>query len=367
MIPSNRVLRLPAVSGFERGLFHGHALRDEIAAIAAIRSELCLSQGMFRSDDELLRIAALHRPVLEAFDADLYAELLGIAEGAGQSIERMVVLNHYTDLKDLDPRVVLGETTRASRDLQKEEDCTAIVAATEEGAVLAQTWDMHGSAAPFVIAMHLPSVGEVPEAWMLSIAGCLGMAGMNRAGLGVTINNLKSSDARVGLVWPALVRRVLRETGAAEARDVVTSAPLGSGHHYLVADPEHAYGIETSGTLREVWAQADLMDLGNGFHHENHCLGTEVAQVSSISPTSTTLSRYAFMQQQMPPRRASDVWSRLTSHDGYPSSVCTHLASEEQPHAMLTCAVLSMQLSRQEIAWHPGCGHEKTPIVLPWD
>lgn len=367
MIAVDRVLRLPAASGFERGLFHGRALRDEIAAIAAIRSELCLAQGMFRSDEELLRIASLHLPVLEAFDADLYAEMLGIAEGAGQSPERIVVLNHYTDLKDLDPRVVLGERAKPSRDLDKEEDCTAVVAATEDGAVLAQTWDMHGSASPFVVAIHLPSVGDVPEAWMLSIAGCLGMAGMNRAGLGVTINNLKSGDARVGLLWPALVRRVLRETGAGEARDVVTSAPLGSGHHYLVADPERAYGIETSGTLRDVWAQADLTELGNGFHHENHCLGTEVAQVSSISPTSTTLSRHAFMQQQMPARRASDLWARLTSHDGYPRSVCTHLASPEQPHAMLTCAVLSMQLTQQQITWHPGCGHEKTPIILPWD
>lgn len=367
MITADRVLRLPAGPGFERGLFHGRALQPEIAAIAAIRSELCLSQGMFRSDEELLRIAALHLPVLEAFDPDLYAELLGIAEGAGQRPERIVVLNHYTDLKDLDPRVVLGEATTAARDLDKEEDCTALVAATEEGAILAQTWDMHGSAAPFVIALHLPQGGEVPEAWMLSIAGCLGMAGMNRAGLGVTINNLKSGDAKVGLVWPALVRRVLRETGAKEARDVVAGAPLGSGHHYLVADPERAYGIETSGTLREVWAEASLTELGNGFHHENHCLGTEVARVSSISPVSTTLSRHAFMQQQPPARRASDVWARLTSHEGFPRSVCTHLASPEQPHAMLTCAVLSMQLTQQSIAWHPGCGHGETPVVLPWD
>lgn len=367
MIPADRIVRLPAAPGFERGLFHGRALAPEIAAIAAIRSELCLSQGMFRSDEELLRIAALHLPVLAAFDADLYAELLGIAEGAGQSAERIVVLNHYTDLKDLDPRLVLGETSRAQRELDKEEDCTALVAATEEGAILAQTWDMHGSAAPFVIALHVPSMGQEPEAWMLSIAGCLGMAGMNRAGLGVTINNLKSGDAKVGLVWPALVRRVLRETGAKQARDVVTAAPLGSGHHYLLADPERAYGIETSGTLREVWAETGLTELGNGFHHENHCLGSEVAQVSSISPVSTTLSRHAFLQQQPPPRGESDVWSRLTSHEGYPKSVCTHLASREQPHAMLTCAVLSMRLTPRSVAWHPGCGHAKTPLVLPWD
>jgi isopenicillin-N N-acyltransferase-like protein len=371
VIPEDRIVRLPPARGYERGLHHGRALSQEIAAIAAIRSELCLSQGMFRSDAELLQIAALHLPVLEAFDRELFDELRGIADGAGLPLTRIVVLNHYTDLKDLDPRVVLGpqgaEPRAPQRDVEKEEDCTAIVAATAQGGVLAQTWDMHGSAAPFVIALHLPAVGEVPEAWMLSIAGCLGMAGMNRRGVGITINNLKSNDARVGLVWPALVRRVLTTKSAEEARDQVIRAPLGSGHHYLVADAARAFGIETSGTLSEVWAQADLRALGSGFHHENHCRGTVVNAVSSISPISTTLLRHAFMESQPAPSSAREIWARLGSHEGYPKSVCTHLSSPEAPHAMLTCAGLLMELEAKRIAWRPGCLNEKSPLPLAWD
>lgn len=367
MIPEDRIVALPAAPGYERGLHHGRALTEEIHAIATIRSELCLSQGMFRSDAELLAIAALHLPVLEAYDRDLFDELRGIADGAQLPVARAVVLNHYTDLKDLDPRVVLGERRAPRRDIEKEEDCTAIVAATASGAVLAQTWDMHGSAAPFVIALHLPAVGDVPEAWMLSIAGCLGMAGLSRRGVGITINNLKSDDARVGLVWPALVRRVLKAESARAARDVVLGAPLGSGHHYLVADAARAFGIETSGTLSEVWAEADLHDVGAGFHHENHCRGTQVSAVSSISPISTTLLRHAFMEAQPAPRTSDEIWARLGSHEGYPKSVCTHLASPDAPHAMLTCAGLSMDLTKKSIAWRPGCLNEKPPISLPWD
>lgn len=367
MIPEDRIVRLGAEPGYLRGLAHGQALRTSIGQIARIRSELCLSQGMFRDDAELLAIAEQHLPVLEAFDRELFDELRGIADGAGLPLARVVVLNHYTDLKDLDPRVVLGEATLPARDLDKEEDCTAIVAATTDGAVLAQTWDMHGSAAPHVVALHVPESEHGPEAWLLSIAGCLGMAGMNRRGLGITINNLKSHDARVGLVWPALVRRALREHEASAARDVVIAAPLGSGHHYLVADGEWAYGIETSGTRREVWMEADLSKAGAGFHHENHCLGHEVKQVSSISPVSTTLERHAWMEKQPPAQSAADVWARLGSHDGYPRSICTHLASETQPHAMLTCAGLLMETTKQRIAWRPGCLHEQPPIPLPWD
>jgi len=364
-----RTLHLPeAATPFERGLFHGESCRDEIAEIATIRSELCRSQAMFRTDDELLRVAALHVPVLRAFDVDLFEELRGIAEGARLPIERLVVLNHYTDLKDLDPSTLLDDAGASrERPTEKEEDCSAIVASTARGNYLAQTWDMHGSAAPFVTMLHVParttrsadgSTRTIAEAWLLSITGCLGMAGMNAHGVGLTINNLKSHDARVGILWPALVRRALHERSAADARDVVTSAPLGSGHHYLVADARRAYGIETSGTRHEVWAEADLGQPGRGFHHENHCRGTYVSEVSSISPVSTTLERFAFLERSLserPIESAADLWSRLGSHEGYPRSVCTHLASPEHPHAMLTCAGLLLDLGRRVVHAHPGC------------
>lgn len=372
-----RTLHLPAnATPFERGVAHGETFRREIGEIAAIRSELCQAQAMFRSDEELLRVAAVHEPVLERFDRALADELRGIAHGSGQSVARLVVVNHYTDLKDLDPAKLAGEAPQ-ERPVEREEDCSAIVAATPEGPFLGQTWDMHGSAAPYVVMLHVPAHEvdegatrrEVPEAWVLSITGCLGMTGMNAAGLGITINNLKSSDARVGLVWPALVRRVLGERTAEAGRDIVTSAPLGSGHHYLVADAKNAYGIETSGTLAEVWAHADLGKIGAGFHHENHCLGTEVTKVSSISPVSTTLERHAFLERSIGASAiasGADLWARLGSHEGYPRSVCTHLASPSAPHAMLTCAGILMDLRARRVLAHPGCIHGVAPTHFPF-
>jgi isopenicillin-N N-acyltransferase-like protein len=374
-----RSFHLPeGATAFERGLAHGESFRDEIAQIAAIRSELCRSQGMFRTDEELLAVAALHLPVLERFDRELAEELRGIAAGAALDPARVVVLNHYTDLKDLDPsRVLAGAGERRERPVEREEDCSAIVAGTAAGPFLGQTWDMHGSAAPFVVMLRVPAhekrdaegTREVPEAWLLSITGCLGMAGMSAAGVGITINNLKSHDARVGLVWPALVRRALEERSAEAARDVVTSAPLGSGHHYLVADARRAFGIETSGTLAEVWAEADLTKVGSGFHHENHCLGTEVAKVSSISPVSTTLLRHAFLEGSLSGRAiadGADLWARLGSHEGHPKSVCTHLASESAPHAMLTCAGLLLDLAGRRVLARAGCLHGAEPEPFPF-
>lgn len=367
-----RVVRLEAgLSPFDRGERHGRALADEIAELGRIRSALACSQGLFRSDAELLRVAELHLPILQRYDRALHDELCGIAVGSDQPAARIVVLNHYTDLKDLDPKVVLLDSTRPSRPTAPpEDDCSAIVAATSEGALLGQTWDMHGSAAPFVVMLHVPPSEDRPEAWLLSVAGCLGMAGMNAAGLGITINNLRSNDAHVGLVWPALVRRVLAESSATDAQRVVREAPLGSGHHYLVADSKRAIGIETSGRLSDAWAELDLSEVGGVFHHENHCLGAPIAALSTISPISTTLERHAWLEASLAKRSISgreDLWARLGSHEGYPRSICTHLATAEAPHAMRTCGGVVMNLTERRVWAVAGCVHEGRPAEFRFD
>lgn len=363
-----RTLHLPHdVDPFVRGRFHGRALAREIGELARIRSELAQSQGLFRSDRQLIEVAERHLPILESFDEALYQELLGIAEGAGISPARIVILNHYTDLKDLDPASVLGLVEGRGAPRDRDDECSMIAAATSEGALLGQTWDMHGSAAPYVVMLHVPTLGQRPAAWLLSIAGCLGMAGMNAAGVGVTINNLRSQDARVGLIWPALVRRVLAETSASAGREIVMGAPLGSGHHYAVVDTARAFGIETSGRLVEPWAELDMSRIGDAFHHENHCLGTEVARVSSIGATSTTLERHALLEhalREKPISGGRDLWALLGSHEGFPRSVCTHLATSESPHAMLTCAGVLMNLSEKRLWARSGCLHGQPPTEL---
>ena len=103
------VLTIP--SGLDargRGRVHGEHFRARIHEIAQLRLELALSQGKFASSMEVVETARLHLPVLEGFDAPLHAELLGIAEGADLDPAKLVVLNHYTDLKDVDPKRLMA-------------------------------------------------------------------------------------------------------------------------------------------------------------------------------------------------------------------------------------------------------------------
>jgi isopenicillin-N N-acyltransferase-like protein len=141
----------------------------------------------------------------------------------------------------------------------------------------------------------------------------------------------------------------------------VLAEPVGSGHHYLVADAEGAWGIEATGTRKRV-----VFEGGAGaFLHTNHGLDPEVAAVGDLSPTSTTHERYACLVRGVaaagPPRDAQDLWQRLGSHEGHPRSVCTHLASDADPHAMETCAAVVMEPARRALGAAAGCIHGREP------
>ena len=252
-----RTFELPTGSPREQGRAHGEAFRGEIASLAELRTYLTRTIGDFESDAAVLESAAEHLPVLEAFDAALYQELLGIAEGAGLAPERLVVLNHYTDLRDL------GRTQVAEPD-----GCSMLWSESAEGPIVAQTWDMHASAMPYVMMMRVPESDGSPGAWMLSLTGCLGMAGVNDRRVAVLINNLTSTDAVVGVVWSALVRRALREGRAASAYATIDAAKVGSGHHYLVCDDDTALALEKSGTRkRQTLGSAEQR---SHYVHTNH-------------------------------------------------------------------------------------------------
>lgn len=335
----------------ERGRAHGEALREPVRALAALRLELVARLPGFGAAGPVLELAERHLPLLDALAPGPAQELRGIAEGAGLSAAELVVLNHYTDLKDLAPGAAPAES----------DGCSALYARTPRGTLLGQTWDMHGTAEPFILMLRAPEADGVPGAWLLTLTGCLALAGLSEAGVAVAINNLRCRDGRLGLVWPAIVRLALAAPGATAARDAVLAAPIGSGHHYLVADAERAWGIEATGTRKRVVFDG----AAPVFLHTNHALDPEVAAVGDPLPASTTHERYACLAGGLetagPPRDAADLWQRLGSHEGHPRSVCTHMAGPGDPHAMATCAAVVMEVEPRRLLAAAGCIHGREP------
>jgi isopenicillin-N N-acyltransferase like protein len=361
-----RVLDLRAgVSPREWGRQHGETFRHEIRSLAEMRIHLCRTVGRFQSDARVLDVAEQHLPILREWDADAYEEIVGIAEGADCDPARIVVLNHYTDMRDLDPEAPLSVAISAGG----EEGCSVVLAQTRAGPVLAQTWDMHATAIPYVMLLRVPprpgpDGTEIPGANVLTLTGCVGMAGLNEAGLGICINNLRSTDATAGVVWPSLVRRVLQERVAERGRDAILGAPIGSGHHYLVATAESAFGIETSGIKRKVVFDGGAGWTAGGFIHTNHCLDKEVGEVTAVPEGSTTWERLSRLTESFataPAHDLFDVWERLGSHEGYPRSICVNLATPQNPHLQATCGAIAMDLARKETFAEAGFIHNVAP------
>jgi len=348
-----RSFELPAgTSRREQGRAHGEAFRGEIASLAEIRLFLtCRMGGGNRA--QVMELAERHLPVLERFDRALREELAGIAEGAGLSPAAVMVLNHYTDLRDhrFDREAGVSAT----------DGCSTVWTRTPDGAPLCgQTWDMHQSSVPYVLMLRQPEQDGRPAAWVLSLTGCLGMAGMNQHGVALCVNNLPATDARIGAAWTAVVRRALDQPSAQAARDALMSAPTGSGRHFLVADAEQAFGVEVSGTRRAVVFSGQRRH----YVHTNHSLDPEIAARTQIAPGATTLDRFRFLEAALesgPPAGPAELWELLGSEEGYPRSVCSNGATPEDPHGPATCGGLVMRPAAVEIDAVAGFTHRARP------
>ncbi len=360
-----RILELPeGASPRAWGRLHGESFRGEIASLAAIRTYLCTRLGGFGDRAAVLAAAHAHLPVLERYDSDLFEELVGIAEGAALSPAEIVVTNHYTDLRDLPADPGAWRAAPEAGGLA-DHGCSVVWAESPTGRILAQTWDMHATAIPYVMMLHVPASEAGPAAWFLTLTGCLGLAGMNASRVAIAINNLYSKDATVGAVWPAVVRKALHARTATAARDLILGAPIGSGHHYIVADRDDAFAIETSGVLRKLMFSSTAAAPRPSYCHTNHCLDAEVAAVSAISPISTTRERLAWLETSVgaaPVRDLDDVWERLGSTDGWPMSVCTNMSTPELPHGTATCGAIAMNLDSGELWAQGGLVHNVRPL-----
>ncbi len=366
-----RVLELPAgASPREWGRIHGESFRGEIKALAAIRTYLCTKVGGFKTADQVMTAARAHLPVLERYHAGLHAELLGIAEGAAVSAEDLVVANHYTDLRDLDPDPATwrpaptqddpnaGSSGQGAEGLGGD-GCSVLWSESPTGRIVAQTWDMHATAIPYVMVLRVPETADAPAATLLTVTGCLGMAGMNSTRVGIAINNLFSTDATLGVVWPAMVRRALHQRTAAAARDLIMVSPIGSGHHYFVADRTEAFAIEASGTRRK-----QVFAGGPSYAHTNHSIDGDVAARSKVPATSTTYDRMSWLQADLDRAQVADLddaWRRLGSDDGWPRSTCTNMATPESPHGAATCGAIAMNLDSGELYAQQGFIHNVAP------
>ncbi|MEM7452895.1 MAG: C45 family peptidase [Planctomycetota bacterium] len=305
----------------ERGRMHGETFREGILELAEIRLNLMRHINPNMTEETISELAAQQWMASEVFDRDLTMELQGICDGAGITRDQLVVLNNYTDFRDIN---------------LPDEGCSLVYVNYGGNPVMGQTWDMHGSAKNYLCAIRITDADGALAQVILSVVGCPALMGYTNLGTCVGVNNITTSNAKAGTIWAVIVRKMLNQKSyEAMVRTLDQSSPA-SGHHYCLASTESAGMFEVMpGLTEQVGANAGE---DGAMYHTNHCLGREAAgRQLPVSKTSTTHIRYNLLEKKIGNvKNYDDVYKLLNDHENYPKGICFNF-EYESPDRTLTC------------------------------
>lgn len=320
------------------GQQHGESFRAAIGELAEIRKELMLQKNPALKD-QLDELAQEQIMFTQMMSPALFEEFEGLQKASNLSATDLVILNNYTDFRDIQ---------------LEDQGCTTVFMKHGLESVAAQTWDMHESAKRFLCVLNIDKGPSRPAQLVLSLVGCLGMMGINQSGVFVGVNNINTTNARPGVIWPMLVRHALTHKQRSAAVAALEAAPVTSGHNYLVADESEAGHYEVSPGIFE---QVGKLTKKDGLiFHTNHCLGALHQEVEDeLSTNSTTFERYEIVKNHKPNcKSAQDIMDLLKSHEGHPKSICSHFQNGTQDPSA-TCGAGLVDYHRKSVTLWRGC------------
>lgn len=325
----------------ENGRSHGEAYREAIHELFHIRKDLMLGRNP-GLEPELEPLAKAQFEVSRKFDPDLAEELEGIAEGANLSLSDIVIVNNYTDFRDIN---------------LPEEGCSTIHIESEKGIFSGQTWDMHASAKKYVCLIKSPSMVS------FSLVGCVGMMGFNTDRAMIGVNNINTKNARAGLIWPLLVRHVLKAKNLKGMQERLIKSPVTSGHSYILSHPD---GGEIWEVTPDLSRQTGNLPKGSKGHifHTNHCLDKDVIeQEVKTGINSTTHIRYEILERRLKEVKDFDgLFQMFQDHENYPKSICSHFESGAQDPSF-TCGGGVGDFQSGKVSFWRGCPEHDTNYV----
>jgi len=343
------------------GEAHGEAAREKIKDHTDRFLELLLSRAVTVPDEESLwskwspQVSANER-----FAPDLVEEMRGIARGSGVSFERIFLLNSLLDLVSF-----------YYADMAENFGCTSFAvsrAAGSGGTLVGQTYDMPEIHQDFLILLRIePQQG--PRQLVFSFAGIVGAAGLNEAGIGLSINYLSPLDVGVGRLHSVVVRQVLGARNLANALAPPVQPPRAGGAHFLIADQDgNVVSIETTAKRYEVFYPED-----NVYGHTNHYLGHSLKGTEYIRRDSigSSLARYTALRRYLRESGNELDLERLKeltrNHTSFPQSICTH-GRDTDPQERRTRSLSAMvhELDKRTIHITNGCACESRyhPVSL---
>jgi len=278
-------------NAYERGRAHGRAFRplveSHLAAWLASLERAGLGDpqayvaDMLRETDFLTALGR-HMP-------DLLEEAYGVADGSGTPRHMLFALQLLDE--------EWAYRARRKADAGKLQKCSSVAIVSPDGPTwIGQNMDLGGYTDGHQVLLRIAAAEGQPGALVFSIAGMIGLLGVNAAGVGVCVNSIPQvPSAPEGVPVAFMIRRLLQATSLAEASELVQSLPHATNQHYVIAEPGGVRSFEASaaGVTEFRPPRSDRV------LHTNHPLSDEPGAPESEKARENTVARLASLTSRL--------------------------------------------------------------------
>lgn len=349
---------------YEKGLAHGRALSDEIAAnIALYTRRLHDDAGL--TDAEIDARATVFLGVFTKADPDYRAMMDGIAEGSGQPIATIAWLNARYE--------VLYSAWSAAGVAHDVDECTSFGilrdAATDGHQRIGQNWDWF----PDVRCALLRIEEDGRTILGFTEAGIAGVKiGVNDAGIALCVNGLTSDSddwTRAGIPFHLRTWRALHSDTVDEAVRHLTTGlsekAVSNSANFMVGGPEAVADVELSPVA------ANRIDCDGVIVHANHFTDPAALGVTETwrhwPPTTYDRNERLTELLGTGPVDPAGIGERLRDHVNGVNALCRHPIAAQAPHERIHTALsVVIDVDARELAYTAGppCESEYTRVGL---
>jgi hypothetical protein len=333
------------------GRGHGEALGGRIRDFLADR----------HARINLLRRTPLHgralerrlAPYLEQIERHVPAvaeELHGLAAGAGIPVLSATLLQVR--------REMIGYVPFPSG------ECSTLAGTRDgRGPFVAQTIDLNGAVAPLGALLRVEQPGALPGYVMYTLAGLLGFAGMNDAGVAVGINLVLAGRWRPGVPPYLLVRHLMNCASVDECIAELERLPRSSSRALTLCDRRRVVTVEMTVDDMRVLEGPSML-------HTNHYLHPELAPRDRMNPFSRRSSRdrLALLRDRLPgvdTGSPEEVFALLGDHSLYPVGLCVHSGGDPRREESVAALMMEPAEGRFHAVVGQPCADPLACVQLP--